>query len=131
MIAAQTETGVPTRSRTTVELQAGLSPQEVDRRVASARRAGDVGARALAFYLTDLVERGAHQDLGFHSVELYAETRYHIRPVTTRVYLATGRALMELPEIDAAFSRGLLFWSQVRELVRVATPETDRFRDNM
>ncbi len=109
----------------TIELRAGLAATEVDRRVAKALRAGDVGARALAFYLVDLAERGAHQELGFRSIEHYAQTRYHICPPTTRCYLATGRALQELPEIDRAFCRGGLFWSQVRELVRMATPETE------
>lgn len=109
----------------TIELRAGLAAGEVDKRVAQAHRAGDVGARALAFYLVDLAERRAHQELGFHSIEQYAETRYHISPPTTRCYLATGRALQELPEIDRAFCEGSLFWSQVRELARMATPETE------
>lgn len=108
-----------------VELEAGLSAQEVDRRVARAHRAGDMGARALAFYLVDIADRGVYQEFGFHSVERYAEMRYHIRPPTTRSYLSTGRALQELPEIDEAFCGGRLFWSQVRELARVATAETE------
>ncbi len=108
-----------------VELEAGLSAEEADSRVARAHRAGDIGARALAFYLADLADRDAHQQLGYHSIEQYAETRYHISPPTTRCYLATGRALQELPEINRAFGRGGLFWSQVRELVRLATPETE------
>ncbi len=39
---------------------------------------------ATAYYLVDLAERGAHQELGFHSVVQYAEARYHMRPATTR-----------------------------------------------
>ena len=108
-----------------LKLVGGLSAEEADRRVALAVRAGDVGARSLAFYLADFADRGAHQQLGFHSVELYAETRYHIRPPTTRQYVAAGRALLELPGIDREFRRGGLFWSQVRELIRVATAETE------
>jgi len=45
-------------------------------------------------------------------------------PPTTRGYVATGRGLRELPAIDLAFREGGLRWTQVRELVRVATPET-------
>ena len=104
---------------------AGLSAEEADRRIATAIRAGDVGARSLAFYLADIADRGVYQQLGFHSVELYAEVRYQLRPVTTRQYVAAGRALQELPGIDRAFRRGGLFWSQVRELIRVATRETE------
>ncbi len=106
-------------------LTGGLSAEEADRRVAVAVRAGDIGARAMAFYLADLADRGAYQQLGFATIELYAETRYHIRPPTTRGYIAAGRALLDLPAIDHAFREGRLFWTQVRELVRVATPETE------
>ena len=39
--------------------------------------------------------------------------------------MAPGRAMRELPAIDCAFREGRLFWTQVRELVRVATAETE------
>ncbi|MHC4709877.1 MAG: Holliday junction branch migration DNA helicase RuvB [Planctomycetota bacterium] len=107
------------------ELRPGLAIHEVDRRIAQANRAGDVGARAMAFYLVDLAERGGQQELGYHSVVQYAETRYLMQPSTTREYLAVGRALDELPHIDEAFCAGRLFWSQVRQLVRITTPETE------
>ena len=74
----------------TLELTAGLSVRELEKRIAQANRAGDIGARALAFYLTDMAQRGAHQQLGFRSVERYAETRFGIRPRTTREYLVVG-----------------------------------------
>ena len=45
----------------------------------SPNRAGDIGARALAFYRVDMADRGARQELGFHSVVQYAETRFGIR----------------------------------------------------
>ena len=109
----------------TVELQAGLSAAEADTRVAQAHRAGDIGAMALSFYLVDMADRGVHQELGFHGIEQYAEMRYQIRPATTRRYLVVGRALRELPEIHRAIGEGRLFWSQVREIVRVAVPETE------
>lgn len=108
-----------------IQLRRGLPAAEVDRRVALANRAGDIGARTLAFYLVDLADRGTHQELGFHSVVQYAEMRYHIQPSTTREYLAVGRALDELPGIDEAFCTERLLWSQVRQLVRVATPQTE------
>ena len=123
MIAGCTDIGAA--DSLTVELQAGLSAAEADKRVAQAHRAGDIGAMALSFYLVDMAERGVHQELGFHGIEQYAEMRYQIRPATTRRYLVVGRALRELPEIHRAIGEGRLFWSQVRELVRVAVPETE------
>ncbi len=103
----------------------GLAAREVDRRIALASRAGDVSARVLAFYLLDLAERRAYQELGFHSIEQYAETRYGMQPSTTREYLSVGRRLEELPSIDEAIRDGRLGWSKVRVIVRVATLETE------
>ncbi len=108
-----------------LELRRGLCPHEVDRRIAAATRASDVGARALAFYLLDLAERGAQQALGFHSILHYAHVRYGLEHRTTREYLSIGRALEELPEIERAFGQGRLLWSQVRLLARIATAETE------
>ncbi len=51
-------------------LTGGLSAAEADRRVAVALRAGDIGARALSFYLADLAHSGGYQQLGFASIEL-------------------------------------------------------------
>ena len=110
----------------TMELRPGLSIAEADRRLAACHRAQDAGARGIAFYLADIAARDGHQELGYHSIEQYAEMRYHMAPATTRCYLATGRALQELPAIDEAFCRGTLCWSKVRELVRMATPETEQ-----
>src|SRR5262245_24569808 len=103
----------------------GLSAKEADRRIAQANRAGNVGARVLSFYLVDLCERRAYQELGFHDIVQYAETRYGIQPSTTREYLAVGRALEDLPLADEAICDGRLCWSKVRLLARVATPQTE------
>jgi hypothetical protein len=131
MIATRTDvksTSVDTISveRTiSLELKAGLSALELEKRIAQANRTGDIGARALAFYLVDMADRGAQQELAFHSVVQFAETRFGIQPSTTREHLAVGRALEDLPQIDQAFCEARLFWSQVRLLVRIATPETE------
>jgi len=44
---------------------------------------------------------------------------------TAREWLRVGRALGDLPAIDAALAQGRLSYSQVRALTRVATPATD------
>ena len=49
-------------------LTGGLSADEADRRIAVALRAGDIGARALAFYLASLADSGGFQQLGFASI---------------------------------------------------------------
>lgn len=108
-----------------LEMRHGLAAEEADRRLGAANRAGDLGARVVSFYLVEMADSGGHQEFGFHSVEDYASNRLGIRPSTAREYMATGRALLELPMIDAAVCDGRLFWSQARLLARIATPETE------
>ncbi len=119
----------PGTSRTeftiSLELRHGLAAEEADRRLGAANRAGDLGARVVSFYLVELADTGGYQEFGFRSVVDYAADRFGIRPSTTREYIATGRALLDLPLIDEAVCDGRLFWSQARLLARIATPETE------
>ncbi len=108
-----------------VELRHGLAASEADRRIARGFRAQEVGTQIVSFYLADLADSGAHQELGFHSVSQYAGMRYDVQPSTTREYVAASRALRELPLIGEAWARGRLRWSAVRSLVRIATPQTE------
>ncbi len=108
-----------------LEMRAGLSPEEQDRRIAQGTRAGDVGARVVAFYMADMADQRGFLALGFRSIEFYGERRFHMQPSTTREYVTVGRALQSLPHIDQAFCEGQLLWSQVRAISTVATPETE------
>ncbi len=107
------------------ELRKGLSPDEKFRRMSLANRAGDVGARVLAWYLLDMYEVRDYQAFGYHNVLRFAEAKFGLRPQTTQEYLRVARALEELPLIDEALSQGQVLWSAVRDIVRVATPETE------
>jgi len=118
--------GIPgTQVTISLELRHGLAAEEADRRLGAAKRAGDLGTRVVSFYLVELADSGGYQEFGFHRVEDYAANRFGIRPSTSRDYIATGRALLDLPVIDAAVCDGRLFWSQARVLARIATPETE------
>ena len=107
------------------DLSYGLSPQEVDERIARGRRAGDIGHRTVAFYLAECADRGLHQALGHPSVVPYAVKRHGIPRRCVRDLVAAGRALRDLTKIDAAFIRGDLVWSKVRAIVKVAEPATE------
>ena len=104
----------------------GLSAHEVERRVLEALRIEDVAARTLAHFLADLVERNLYQACGYATLALYAEQRLGRSAKSVLEYARVGRALGELPELDRRFRDDVLGWSQVRELTRVAVPETAR-----
>jgi hypothetical protein len=84
-------------------------------------------ARLLAAeYLLDLVERRLFRQLGYSSAMHYGTQALGLSPRDVWDRLRVARAVRELPEVGVALRRGRLSWSKVRELIRVATPATER-----
>ena len=67
-----------------------------------------------------------HEHLGYGSFAEYVERLLGYSPRTTEEKLRTAQALEHLPELAHALREGAVSWSVVRELSRVATPETER-----
>jgi hypothetical protein len=68
--------------------------------------------------------------LGMVSAIDYLERVLGYTPHVAKERLRVARALGDLPALTDAFARGLLAFSALRELTRVATPETEiRWRD--
>jgi hypothetical protein len=108
-----------------VAMTFGLPPNQLDRRLRVADRRTDVGYRETAFYLTDMNARGVHQLLGYASTVQYAVQRLQMSRRSAHEMLAAGRALLDLPKIDAAFCAGLLRWARVRLILRVVRPPVE------
>jgi len=66
-----------------------------------------------------------HAYLGYASIAEYARQLFGFTPRQTQERLRVAEALEELPALGRAFEEGKLCWSAVRELTRVATPETE------
>ena len=107
------------------KLASGLHWKQVDHAIARGRRAGDVGHRAVAFYLADCADRGLFQEAGHSNVISYAMRRHHISRRSARELIAAGRALRDLLKIDRAFIDNDLSWSKVRAIAMVAEPATE------
>ena len=103
-----------------VELRPGLAASEVHQQLVRGLCLRDAGQRILAFYLTEMEERGLHQLTGHSSTAFYAETRLGLDRRRVAELIRVGRKLLELPAIDAAFCDQQIGWFKVLELVRVA-----------
>jgi Holliday junction DNA helicase RuvB len=115
----------PCPSRPSFDLVPGLGAHEIDRELRLADRQTDVGTRRLAFYLADMETRGVCQLLGYATATVYAVRRLEMGKRHAQQLIAAGRALEDLPRIDAAFCDGRLNWSRVRLLTRIAVRETE------
>jgi hypothetical protein len=66
-----------------------------------------------------------HVHLGFGCFAEYVERLFGYGPRFIREKLRVAEALEELPALGRALEEGTLSWSAVRELTRVAVPETE------
>src|SRR3954463_1106274 len=69
---------------------------------------------------------GVHARLGYGSFFEYIERLFGYSPRLTHDKLRVAAALEGLPQLAPALREGAATWSSVRELTRVATPETER-----
>jgi len=76
-------------------------------------------------WLLRAVRAATHVHLGFASFVEYVERLFGYRPRSTQEKLRVAEALETLPGLRAALQEGRLSWSAVRELTRVAVPETE------
>src|SRR5688500_16042911 len=77
-------------------------------------------------WLLRALRAATHVYFGYASFGEYVERLFGVNRRTTEEKLRVARALEELPELAEALSSGQLNWSAVRELSRVAVPETER-----
>jgi hypothetical protein len=99
---------------------------EVHARLVGLARARAVHERDLCRWLLAAERLGAHTRAGYASLREYADRLLGLTPRQTEERLRVGRALRSLPEVDRAFAAGDLSWSGVRELTRIATPDTEQ-----
>jgi hypothetical protein len=98
---------------------------QIRRLLATGRRIG----RLVCRYLADLADRIHGQrdrELLAYVDEFHAAACFFdLGPREVRERVRIGRALRQLPQIEAAFIAGELSYSRVREVTRVAQPDTE------
>jgi len=119
-------TRVRSASSTSRGLVAGLAPDEVDLRLHGARRDTDIGHRTLAFYLHDMEQRRLYSLFGCPSTSQYARKRLGLGKTLAYDLIGAGRALAELELLDRELFEERLTWCQVKALLQVVVPETQK-----
>lgn len=108
-----------------LELTAGLPAEIACERAQQALQFGELGARKAAFYLADLEAQRAYIQFNCASMRSLFLKRFTQPLRTLYEHLAVGRELRVLPITSAFLDTGRVDWSRTREVVKVATPETD------
>jgi hypothetical protein len=90
-----------------------------------ARTAHRKAEHTLACLLAELAQDRLFDPLGHASIEEYAAAVLDLPARQTRDLVRIGRALPNLPRLAAVLRAGALDWTKARELVRVATADTE------
>jgi hypothetical protein len=101
-----------------------ISPEELDKIIRDAHALGNDVRRKLIMALLALDEGRLYLPLGFSSIVNYAERRIRCGRSLTYEFLRVAKALRELPDLDCMFRLGVLSWSDIKEIAKVATAET-------
>ncbi|RLB59579.1 MAG: hypothetical protein DRI90_15235 [Deltaproteobacteria bacterium] len=114
-------------STTVIEdYQPNLEPGELDAAIGRIVQTQRQSEWLLCRYLADMADGRRFQRVGWYSdVFHYAKERFGLGVKITRERVRMGRTLRSLPQIEKAFLRGVLSYSKVRELTRVAKAEDE------
>ncbi len=105
----------------------GLSGEEVHRRALEARKLFGKAQKALGFWIREIDDRKIYRDFACSNIYQYGTRHLFLEEHTIAEMLRTGKALETLPILSQAYEKGEISSTHVREVTRVATPETESF----
>jgi len=121
----QSSNGIDSKDEVATEGHCDAEWQQVDRRLREYARHRSALDAAEAFDLVRAEQLKIYVGFGCVSLYEYIERVLGYGPHAARERMRVARSLATLPETAAALARGALTYSGVRELTRVATPETE------
>ncbi len=110
-----------------LDLKQGLSAEEVHKRALIARKLYGKAEKALTFWIVEMDERKLYKDFGCSNIFQYSTRYLNLGEHTIAEMLRTGKALAQLPLLSEAFEKGQISSTHIREISRVAVPETEQF----
>ena len=73
----------------------------------------------------EILQRKLYRELGFSSIHLYATNALGFSRTKTYEFIRLAESLEKLPRLKQSVESGEVPWTKAREVVRVATPETE------
>jgi hypothetical protein len=104
-----------------------LPPEEVHRRALSARKLWGKAEKFLVSWVLEINDRKLYQNFACSSIYHYASRFLNLAGHTVAEFLRSGRKLADLPILSSAYEKGELSSTHIREVTRVATPDTEQF----
>ena len=73
----------------------------------------------------EIMRRKLYRELGYSSIHLYARESLGFSRTKTFEFVRLAEKLEELPRLKAGVASGKVSWTKAREVVKVASPETE------
>ena len=102
-----------------------LSVEQIESHLIEAANRHHLEERNIAYWLLEIDRRGLYRTRGFSSLGDYAMELVGIKPRKAWYLVFIAERLENLPAIRAEFDAGKLSWTKAREIVAVATPDTE------
>lgn len=102
-----------------------LTPDQLHQRNQDARLELARSEWRMAVHLLATERAGLHRKMGYGDVIAYAEKLLDLPRYKACELLRVARSFDRMPDISEAFRTGEIGWTKVREITRVATPETE------
>ncbi|MGD9547271.1 MAG: HNH endonuclease [Candidatus Krumholzibacteriia bacterium] len=86
----------------------------------------DQARHCAVLWFADVMARGLYRDLGFPSIQIYAQQALGFSKTRTGDFVRMARKLDDLPQIRKSLETGKIGYTKAREIIKVATPATEK-----
>ena len=86
----------------------------------------EAARKNLVLWFSDILRRRLYLELGYTSIYAYTAEQHGFSRSRCSAYIRLAGSLAELPILHRSLAAGEMPWTKAREVVRVATPETER-----
>jgi hypothetical protein len=97
----------------------------VHRSLRQSLAAMDEARKCAVLWFGEIMSRRLYRDLGYSSINQYARQELGFSDSRTGDFMRLARRLDDLPAVRAAVATGKLGYTKAREIIAVATPETE------
>ncbi len=104
-----------------------LPASEVEARLLAALRDLDTARKNAVMWFAEILARKLYLEFDCSSIHHYARQRLGFSRARTAYFLRLCRSFEQLPALRESVATGALPWTKAREVVKVATPETETF----
>ncbi len=103
-----------------------LPARQVHDRFSRTLHEAEAVRRNLVLWFADLYRRKLYLELGYTSIFAYTAERHGFSKSRCVQFIRLAESLKRLPALHESLAAGEMPWTKAREVVKVATPETER-----